>query len=45
VDPGIYERVLGELRVYLERHGLDDVNQVVGTLEYPVRLHDSGESR
>ena len=35
VDPGIYERVLGELRAYLERHGKSDVREVVGTLEYP----------
>ena len=35
VDPGVHERVLAELEDYLRRHGLDDVNQVVGTLEYP----------
>jgi dihydroorotate dehydrogenase (NAD+) catalytic subunit len=35
VDPGVYDRVLAELTAYLERHGLDDVNAVVGTLEYP----------
>jgi dihydroorotate dehydrogenase (NAD+) catalytic subunit len=35
VDPGVYERILRDLAAYLERHGLDDVNQVVGTLEYP----------
>ncbi len=35
VDPGLYERVLTDLRAYLERHGLTDINQVVGTLEYP----------
>jgi dihydroorotate dehydrogenase (NAD+) catalytic subunit len=35
VDPGIYERILADLRAYLERHGTDDVNAVVGTLEYP----------
>ena len=37
VDPGLYERLLAELAAYLERHGLDDVNRVVGTLEFPVR--------
>ncbi len=37
VDPGLYERLLAELRDYLERQGLDDVNRVVGTLEFPVR--------
>jgi dihydroorotate dehydrogenase (NAD+) catalytic subunit len=36
VDPGVHGRVLGELRDYLERHGLDDINDVVGTLEFPV---------
>ncbi len=35
VDPGIYERILADLAAYLERQGLDDVNAVVGTLEYP----------
>jgi dihydroorotate dehydrogenase (NAD+) catalytic subunit len=35
VDPGVHERVLAGLRDYLERHGLDDVSSVVGTLEYP----------
>jgi dihydroorotate dehydrogenase (NAD+) catalytic subunit len=35
VDPGLYDRILDELRGYLERHGLEDVNQVVGTLQYP----------
>jgi len=35
VDPGIYERILGELRAYLERHGKSDIREVVGTLEYP----------
>ena len=35
VDPGLYDRILDELLGYLERHGLEDVNQVVGTLQYP----------
>jgi dihydroorotate dehydrogenase (NAD+) catalytic subunit len=35
VDPGLYERVLADLRAYLERHGLTDINAVVGTLQYP----------
>ncbi len=35
VDPGVYERILADLRAYLERHGLEDVNALVGTLEYP----------
>ncbi len=36
VDPGLYDRMLEDLGEYLERHGLADVNQVVGTLEYPL---------
>jgi dihydroorotate dehydrogenase (NAD+) catalytic subunit len=35
VDPGLYDRMLDELGEYLKRHGLADVNQVVGTLQYP----------
>jgi len=35
VDPGIYDRILVGLRDYLERHGLDDIGAVVGTLQYP----------
>jgi dihydroorotate dehydrogenase (NAD+) catalytic subunit len=35
VDPGIHERVLTGLREYLSRHGLSDINDVVGTLQYP----------
>lgn len=35
IDPGLYDRILGELVDYLKRHGLEDVNQVVGTLQYP----------
>ena len=37
VDPGLYERVLAELREYLERHRLQDISEVVGTLEFPGR--------
>jgi dihydroorotate dehydrogenase (NAD+) catalytic subunit len=36
VDPGLYDRMLEDLAEYLERHGLADVNQVVGTLQYPL---------
>ncbi len=36
VDPGVSARVLEGLREYLQRHNLDDVNAVVGTLEWPV---------
>jgi dihydroorotate dehydrogenase (NAD+) catalytic subunit len=35
VDPGVYGRILGGLEAYLGRHGLRDVNEVVGTLQYP----------
>jgi dihydroorotate dehydrogenase (NAD+) catalytic subunit len=35
VDPGVYDRILAGLEDYLARHGLTDINQVVGTLEYP----------
>ncbi len=35
VDPGIYARVLAGLQDYLARHGMADVNEVVGTLSYP----------
>jgi dihydroorotate dehydrogenase (NAD+) catalytic subunit len=33
VDAGVYDRVLTGLRAYLERHGLDDINKVCGTLD------------
>jgi dihydroorotate dehydrogenase (NAD+) catalytic subunit len=35
VDPGIHERILADLEAWLQGHGIDDVNAVVGTLEYP----------
>jgi dihydroorotate dehydrogenase (NAD+) catalytic subunit len=35
VDPGVYQRILDGLTRYLDRHGLERVEQVVGTLEYP----------
>ena len=35
VDPGVYDRVLGGLDAYLRRHEMADINDVVGTLEYP----------
>ena len=45
VDPGLYERLVAELAAYLERHGLEDVNRVVGTLDFPGRAvtHEEGE--
>jgi dihydroorotate dehydrogenase (NAD+) catalytic subunit len=42
VDPGVYDRLLAGLRAYLERHGLADVNAVVGTLEFPVQAEELG---
>ena len=35
VDPTVYERILAELRDYMERHGLRDINSVVGGLTFP----------
>jgi dihydroorotate dehydrogenase (NAD+) catalytic subunit len=35
VDPGVTQRVLDGIETYLKRHGLQDVNDVVGTLEMP----------
>ena len=34
-DPGVYERVLAGLRDYMTRHRIDDLNSVVGTLDFP----------
>jgi dihydroorotate dehydrogenase (NAD+) catalytic subunit len=42
VDPGLYPRMLEGLTAYLKRHGLDDVNRVVGTLDFPARLSPVG---
>jgi dihydroorotate dehydrogenase (NAD+) catalytic subunit len=35
VDPQVHERVLAGIGDYLARHGLSDISEVVGTLEYP----------
>lgn len=35
VDPTVYDKILAGLDAYLDRHGLKDINQVVGTLRYP----------
>lgn len=35
VDPAVYDRILAGLADYLSRHGISDINDVVGTLEYP----------
>jgi dihydroorotate dehydrogenase (NAD+) catalytic subunit len=39
VDPGVYERILAGLEDHMRRHGVEDINDLVGTLQYP------GESR
>ena len=35
VDPGVHERILDDLAAWLERQSLDDIRDVIGTLEYP----------
>jgi len=35
VNPGIYDTIRAGLEDYLARHGLTDINDVVGTLAYP----------
>ncbi len=35
VNAGVYERILAGFREYLARHGLTDINAVVGTLQFP----------
>lgn len=35
IDPGIYTTLLAGLRDYLERHGLTDMDEIVGTLDFP----------
>jgi dihydroorotate dehydrogenase (NAD+) catalytic subunit len=35
VDPTVYDCILAGLKEYLERHGLEDVNDVVGTVDFP----------
>ena len=41
VDPSVYDRILAGLASYLERHGIDDVNDLVGTLDFPRPLATS----
>jgi dihydroorotate dehydrogenase (NAD+) catalytic subunit len=43
VDPGCHERIATEITEYLSRHGLANVDAVVGTLEYPGLPRPSGE--
>jgi dihydroorotate dehydrogenase (NAD+) catalytic subunit len=35
VDPNVYDRLLEGLSAYLQRHGLTEIGQVTGTLQYP----------
>lgn len=35
INPGVYQGILAGLERYLDRHGLERIDQVVGTLEYP----------
>jgi dihydroorotate dehydrogenase (NAD+) catalytic subunit len=35
VDLGVHDRIRSGLEDYLRRHSLDDINQVIGTLQYP----------
>ena len=35
VDPGVYERILAGLTEHMQRHGINDINALVGTLAYP----------
>jgi dihydroorotate dehydrogenase (NAD+) catalytic subunit len=34
-DPSVFERTLAGLEAYLDRHGFDDLDAVVGTLDFP----------
>jgi dihydroorotate dehydrogenase (NAD+) catalytic subunit len=45
VDPGVYERVLAGLDAYLERHGIEDINELVGTLDFPAREPETSAAR
>jgi dihydroorotate dehydrogenase (NAD+) catalytic subunit len=33
-DPGVYDRIGADLASYLERHKIDDINALVGTLQF-----------
>jgi dihydroorotate dehydrogenase (NAD+) catalytic subunit len=35
VTPGVHEGILADLEAWLQGHGIEDVDNVVGTLEYP----------
>ena len=35
VDPGVHERILSELQEWMERQRVEDIGQIVGTLDYP----------
>jgi dihydroorotate dehydrogenase (NAD+) catalytic subunit len=42
VDVGVFSRVLAGLEEYLTRHGIADVNSVVGTLDFPATRAEAG---
>ena len=35
VDPGVHDRILQGLEEHMRRHGVADINELVGTLQYP----------
>ena len=35
VDPGVYDRILAGLLAHMRRHGIEDINELVGSLQYP----------
>jgi len=35
VDPGVSETILADLQAWMERHRVEDIAAIVGTLEYP----------
>ena len=37
VDPEVHLRILEGLEAYLARHGMESLDQVIGTLDFPVR--------
>jgi dihydroorotate dehydrogenase (NAD+) catalytic subunit len=37
VDPGVMIRLAEELEAWMQSHGIEDVNDIVGTLEFPFR--------
>ncbi len=44
VDPLIWERLIGGLQTYLDRHGISRLEDLIGSLELPGREHAWSES-